>query len=328
MGLIDRGSEGGDYRVLIGTGPFPSVGPGETIEIHIALAAGDGLEGLIDNAAMAQRLFEGTWFDIDGDPATGVDGKETQVHWLIEAPSVTLNVLDIKPCSCPNPFNVKLFDFLDDGKENKGGVLPVAILGTDDFDVSDVDVSTVLLEGVAPLLKGIGYEDVSRPVENGSECECTSEGPDGFADLTLKFSSLEIAEALLAGGAAAAGEVRQLTLSGELFDGTEFEASDCVTFVGKGQESEDRGERPRLRAAAPNPFNPMTRISYYLPYQRHVLLSVYDVSGRLVSVLDEGMRSAGEHVVEWNAGRIESGVYFYRLKAGDFAVTRKAVLLR
>jgi hypothetical protein len=326
--VIDRRAAGGDYRVLIGTGPFTSIEPGETIEIHFALAAGDGLEGLIANAAMAQRLFEGTWFDIDGDPTTGAGGKETQVHWFIGAPSVTLNVLDIKPGSCPNPFNAKLFDFLDDGKENKGGVLPVAILGTDDFDVSEIDVSTVLLEGVAPLSEGICYEDVSRPVTNGSECECTSEGPDGHTDLTLKFSSLEIAEALLAGGIGVTGEKRQLTVSGELFDGTAFEAADCVTFVGKGQEREKRGEGPRLLAAAPNPFNPTTRMSYYLPDRGHVMLSVYDVSGRLVSVLDEGMRSAGEHTVEWHAGRIASGVYFYRLEAGDFTVTRKVVLLR
>ena len=96
--------------------------------------------------------------------------------------------LDIKPGSCPNPFNLHLFDFLDDGKPNKGGVLPVALAGKDDFDVADVDMSTIRLEGVEPSSKGGGpkYGDVATAYDN-DDCTCTEAGGDGITDIHMKF---------------------------------------------------------------------------------------------------------------------------------------------
>jgi len=93
--------------------------------------------------------------------------------------------VDIKPQSCPNPLNVKSKD-----------VLPVAILGTEDFDVFDVDVTAVTLLGVLPIPGCIHYEDVSRPVEDRPECECTDAGPDGYLDLVLKFDTQEVVAAI------------------------------------------------------------------------------------------------------------------------------------
>lgn len=325
MGTIDRGMTDGDYRVLISSGPFASLAPGETLEIHYALAAGYGLEGLLENAAYAQRFFDGTWFDIDGDPMTGASGRETQVHYYLESEPVPFNVLDIKPGSCPNPFNVKLFDYLGGENECKGGVLPVAILGSDVFDVYDVDISTMRLEGVCPLPTGIGYEDVSRPVVDGYVCQCTSEGPDGYLDLTMKFNSLEIAAAILANAPPVLGDRMVLTMTGELTDGTPFTATDCIVFVG---EKKEKGDTPKLLAASPNPFNPVTRVSYSLPERMQIRLAVYDVSGRLVDVLVEGVRNAGEHGIDWSASGVASGIYFYSLEAGGMRLTRKMVLLR
>ena len=79
--------------------------------------------------------------------------------------------IDIKPGSCPNPLNTK-----------NRGVLPVAILGSDDVDVDDVDPSTVYLEGASPLKWDV--EDVSTHVtDNLDDCDCTTQGPDGFDGL-------------------------------------------------------------------------------------------------------------------------------------------------
>ena len=83
----------------------------------------------------------------------------------------------------------------------------------------------------------------------------------------------------------------------------------------------------------PNPFNPTTNIRFNLPQAMHVMLSVYNVEGELVStILDQPMND-GWNEVSWSArdtrGRaISSGIYFYRLVAGDFVQTRKMVLLR
>lgn len=71
-----------DYRVLISSGPFAALAPGEQIFYRIAIVVGQGLEGMLANAAEVALVYQGAAFDRDGDPATGVDGREHVVHWL------------------------------------------------------------------------------------------------------------------------------------------------------------------------------------------------------------------------------------------------------
>ena len=122
--------------------------------------------------------------------------------------------LDIKPTSCPNPLNIG-------GRGN----IPVAILGTASFDVTQVDPASILLEGVAPLR--FSFEDVATPFAGEkSECsDCTTEGPDGFTDLTLKFDTQDVVAAI---APVSNNECRLLTLTGLLFDGTAIEGQDVV----------------------------------------------------------------------------------------------------
>jgi len=88
-----------------------------------------------------------------------------------------------------------------------------------------------------------------------------------------------------------------------------------------------------LRQNSPNPFNPSTTISYYLPQRTRVRLDVYDVSGRLVARLADGDQTTGEKAVRWDGRnmrgeRASSGVYYCRLQAGKQVISRKMVLLR
>jgi hypothetical protein len=83
----------------------------------------------------------------------------------------------------------------------------------------------------------------------------------------------------------------------------------------------------------PNPFNPSTKITFDLPGAAHVTLSVYNVKGELVATIADEPMTPGRKEVYWNAkdgkGRaLSSGIYFYRLRAGDFVQTRKMVLLQ
>ncbi|MEE9270602.1 MAG: beta-propeller fold lactonase family protein, partial [Candidatus Krumholzibacteria bacterium] len=83
----------------------------------------------------------------------------------------------------------------------------------------------------------------------------------------------------------------------------------------------------------PNPFNPTTTIRFDLPVTTHVRLKIYDVMGRLVATLVNEKKPAGIHTIVWdrtsrNGGSVASGVYFYRLEAGAFRMTRKMVLLK
>jgi hypothetical protein len=84
----------------------------------------------------------------------------------------------------------------------------------------------------------------------------------------------------------------------------------------------------RLDQNYPNPFNPVTTIGYVLPLQRHVTITVFDATGGEVARLVDGIQSAGEQSVRWDASGMSSGVYFYRLDAGDFSAVRKLLLLR
>jgi len=83
-----------------------------------------------------------------------------------------------------------------------------------------------------------------------------------------------------------------------------------------------------LRQNFPNPFNPCTTIKYVLPKSSEVRLSVYDMLGRGVSVLVSERRDAGVHEVRFDASGLSSGVYFYRLQAGDFVSSKRLLLLR
>lgn len=78
----------------------------------------------------------------------------------------------------------------------------------------------------------------------------------------------------------------------------------------------------------PNPFNPTTQIAFALPRQSRVKLSVFDVTGRVVTVLLDENRPAGNHQINWNASRNASGVYFLRMEADGKMLTRKMTLLK
>jgi hypothetical protein len=78
----------------------------------------------------------------------------------------------------------------------------------------------------------------------------------------------------------------------------------------------------------PNPFNPTTTIQYELPRSLFVRLSVYDALGREVAILVNEKKEMGVHKVRFDGEALSSGVFFYRLQAGDFSRTGKMLMLR
>jgi parallel beta-helix repeat protein len=78
----------------------------------------------------------------------------------------------------------------------------------------------------------------------------------------------------------------------------------------------------------PNPFNPTTTISYNLPQASHVTLEIYDILGRKVEMLVDEEQAAGPHQAVWNAGDRASGIYFYRIQAGNIIETKRMLLLK
>jgi hypothetical protein len=101
----------------------------------------------------------------------------------------------------------------------------------------------------------------------------------------------------------------------------------------QGVEGGPSATRILLDPARPNPFSKTTFVSFHLPTDEEASLSIYDVNGRLVVTLADGMLLAGSHRYEWN-GRLASGVsapsgtYFYRLQTAGATLTRKLALMR
>ncbi len=91
-------------------------------------------------------------------------------------------------------------------------------------------------------------------------------------------------------------------------------------------ETQDVPQSFRLEQNYPNPFNPSTVINYSLHVNSHVRLSVFDLLGREVAQLVNTEKPAGSYSVTWNALNVPSGVYFYRLSAGNFTETKKMLL--
>lgn len=76
----------------------------------------------------------------------------------------------------------------------------------------------------------------------------------------------------------------------------------------------------------PNPFNPTTSINFYLNNSNKVELSIYNTKGEMIQTLVKGFKKEGTHTVQFDASNLNSGVYYYTLKAADKAETRKMIL--
>jgi hypothetical protein len=259
--------------------------------------------------------------------------------------------LDSKPGSCPNPLNA-----ISRGRGKP--VLPAAIVGCDNFDVNEIDPETVTLNGVSPLRWS--YEDVSTPTDKIEDsCACSEDGPDGYEDLTLKFDRQDIISSLSYNSSNQPGTMAAsarstslandgsgnlehsgpplrgsylLRVEGQLNDGSSFEGYDCVVLMTKGDPvAAPINDTPRELALIgnhPNPFNPVTRISLYLPQAVHVTVDIYNVLGQRIDQLVDWVMEPGEQVVEWDGTRHASGVYFYRLQVGESIETKKMLLLK
>ncbi len=181
-------------------------------------------DGVIDDCDNCPSVYNPDQADTDGD---GIgDACE---------PSVV--TLDIKPGSCPNPLN-----------PSSHGVLPVAVVGTMDFDVTEIDITSVRLsraDGVGgevepnegPPGPHSVFEDVASPFE-GQPCDCHGLSGDGIDDLSMKFMTDDVVEVLQLNDLSDGDEV-EMIVTGLLLDGSSFATTgDCIRVVG-GDPDED-----------------------------------------------------------------------------------------
>jgi hypothetical protein len=186
------------------------------------------------------------------------------------------------------------------------------------FDPADIDVSTVMLDGVVPAEEsptGLGDYDM-----------------DGIPDLMVKFSRSTLISSLSAptaalwlderGGRAAlvSDGTHELVVTGLMLDGTPFAGSDEIRVINPGGGQDDgQVADVGLFEVYLMPAEGTAKINFALNLPGHVSLQVFDVAGRLVRTLEDGYRNAGAHLVTWDrktddGRRAGSGVYFIKLE--------------
>lgn len=103
---------------------------------------------------------------------------------------------------------------------------------------------------------------------------------------------------------------------------------DLNLVTNTGDDRQDFLNSFQLYQNYPNPFNPNTTISWDSPVSGHQTIKIYDVTGKVIVTLVNEIKTAGKHQVEFKASSLASGVYFYKIEAGNFTETKKMVVLK
>jgi hypothetical protein len=137
-----------------------------------------------------------------------------QVRYFIAPPPPPVQkiVFDVQPGSCENNFNTK-----------SQGVTPMVIYGSSNLNVSDINLSTIRINGVAPLRSS--FERIGAPYAKVNDCDCSAAGSDNIMDLALKFDTQALVPSL---AGVADGQRTTIIITGKLRNGTDFEGRDCV----------------------------------------------------------------------------------------------------
>jgi hypothetical protein len=258
----------------------------------------------------------GAWLTSSGrgEPVIITQWALLTLEKIAPPPPIAYVDFDVHPTSWPNPINTK-----------SKGVTPTAILGTEEFDVMNIDPATLYLdlpEGTV-YPKSWAYEDVTTPAGNEWECNDTEEGPDGYMDLTIKFKTQELVEAL---GEVNDGDVLVITIKGLLLNEQDLEGDDCILIIKKKDVDADEEADILLSQNHPNPFNTTTHISFQVNEQTEVVLKVYDLMGNEIEELVNRPFAAGSYTIEFNAGKLASGMYIYKLVTSDHTLTRQMLV--
>jgi hypothetical protein len=325
-----------DYRILISTGPFAQLAPNEEIVVHVAFAIGSGFNGMRFNSFNAVHAFRGQWFDVDGDPLSGIAGRETR----IDGPAQNV-VVD----ACANP--PVIVPYVPHGS---------AVWINADCATEEMYQSTCGFLDSALTMTGVGGRETQENwyVEQEQVPVLIQRFQALAADDHIRLLWDVLADEPIEGFRVYRKDVgtsMRMISDGVLPVGVNtFEDRDVVapteyTYVlavvlpdGLEMHSAPQSAQlglPRLELVQnyPNPFNPATTIRFSIGQASHVTLAIYDIEGRLVATIVDRQMGPGTYAEEWN-GRdnhgtpVASGVYLYRLTAGKRTLIRKAVLLK
>ena len=223
---------------------------------------------------------------------------------------------------------------------------PVVDIGLiESWDDASVGYPSVLFNGIIYEMWYTGNDsiEVGFPFGVGISAIGYATSPDG-----ITWSKFEENPVLSQGPCCEEWDWISAFLADVIFDGSKYQmwytgfgissggsfesgigyAVDSATITSVRELKSDIPTAFALEQNFPNPFNPTTSIEFSLSRSGNVSLIIYNISGEEVKRLIDGQMPAGNHSADWDASKISSGIYFYRLQVGDFFQTRKMVLMK
>lgn len=248
-------------------------------------------------------------------------GESTSGSTAAAGDSVVQINMDVRPGLCPN--HLRLESAL---------TVPIAVLGTVDFDVSAIDPATVRIcrKGIERVVAPTGwaYADVGTPLIGGL-CACHKRRGDGLDDLEFSIEIPDMVEALDLLGHA--GETVPITVKGLLVTGETFEGSDCVDLISGYWPGDESGDEIGLLASegedlglGSNGF----KFAYFTTVSDRVTFMIYDSLGRRVAKIHDMDMPPGIYNAVWDGTdsdslRVAPGIYFARVSNSLASDTRK-----
>ena len=205
---------------------------------------------------------------------------------------------------------------------------------SDDFLVTTIINNRIWPKRIfgADLSGGASPPDiiVSSPYNNAIYWWETEELPDDFKQMTLGWDFAD-AWAICAADFDGDGDDDVAGTAGSKYEAITWWESDLDPALPKRESEDQIAELPKhliVSSPYPNPFNATITIQYDLPQDCHVTIDIYDILGRHVKTLVDASQPAGSHHMIWDAADRSTGIYFYRIQAGEFTEKKKMTLLK
>jgi hypothetical protein len=234
------------------------------------------------------------------------------------------------PTNTPNS-DVRFGDYI--GIDAYGGNIVVPVWTDERAGGVDMDIYTATISNVPVEL--VSFNARTSGGKNILEWQTSTEKNNRGFEVERSFNGTNFTARGFVEGNGTTAEPHSYTFTDEGMNGNVFYRLKQFDFDGKFRYSNiievNSTSSPVYQLAQnyPNPFNPTTLISYTLPFDGVVTLKVYDVLGREIETLVNGFQQAGIHTINFNASTLTSGIYFYKMEAGNnFSSIKKMVVLR
>ncbi len=369
----DVGSEGtGDYRISFhsaghtesgGSSPYEYAGLDYVTEQH---SFGYDIEARFDLAVFGPEALAmpglGSMLPIridcnDMDPVNGDEERTLQIHslgqsnasnWLRPSSWGYLEIYDESILECAPDGDVNLDGSLDvlDVVMMVGHILGTAVLPDDQICHGDMNTDTnvdildivFMVDQILNRSTEASATEASIHEMDGS-VSILADGFVGGVQMTLTHGdnfSIELGDAYIGEYHTAEGTTRLIMVhpGEDLFTAAgEFEISEVIVASGNGYVETEIAENFALLSNYPNPFNPTTRIEYYLPSEGNVRISVYNALGQQVAALADQVDSKGFHSLQWNGTNdasavVPSGIYLVRMEHNGSVVSHKVTFMK